>query len=110
MARKIRAGIIGYGRMGRQFVSAMQQNQLWEIAAIHDISRNTRELARWEVPSANIPDSPDAIFMDPSIDAVGLFTLADARPELIRQALANHKHVLAEKPLGADGALLDGAA
>jgi predicted dehydrogenase len=102
MSRKIRAGIIGYGRMGRGFVSAMQENRFWEIVAVHDISSHARELARQQVPKAIIHDSPGAIFTDPSIDALGLFTLADARPEQIRQALANHKHVLAEKPLGAD--------
>ncbi len=80
----------------------MQESELWEVAAIHDISSQTRELARQQVPNASVHDSPDAIFTDPTIDAVGLFTLADARPEQIRQALANHKHVLAEKPLGAD--------
>ncbi|HXX56349.1 MAG TPA: Gfo/Idh/MocA family oxidoreductase [Candidatus Nitrosotalea sp.] len=102
MSRKIRVGIIGYGRMGRGFVSAMQENELWEVAAIYDISSQTRELARQKVPKASVHDSPDAIFTDLSIDALGLFTLADARPGQIRRALANHKHVLAEKPLAAD--------
>ena len=90
--------------MGRGFVSAMQQNDLWEVAAIYDICTPTRELAHRQVPNALICDQPDAIFHDPSIDVVGLFTLADARPGQIRQALAHGKHVLAEKPLAADAA------
>ncbi len=60
------------------------------------------DLARQQLPDAAIYDAPDAIFGDRSIDAVGLFTLADARPQQIRQALANCKHVLAEKPIGQD--------
>ncbi len=80
----------------------MREHELWEVVAIHDINSETRELARQQVPEASICDSSDAIFADPSIDALGLFTLADARPAQIRQALANHKHVLAEKPLAAD--------
>jgi predicted dehydrogenase len=102
MAKKLRAGILGYGRMGRGFVAAMQENPLWHVAAIYDICPPTQELARQQVRGAAIYDSPDPIFDDPSIDVVGLFTLADARPEQIRRALANHKHVLAEKPLAAD--------
>ncbi len=102
MQKKVRAGIIGYGRMGRGFVSAMQESELWEVAAIYDIKEATRELAAQTVPGATIYDEPEAIFADKSIDAVGLFTLADARPQQIRQALANRKHVLAEKPIGAD--------
>lgn len=102
MPKKLRIGILGYGRMGRGFVAAMQKNDLWDVAAVYDIRGQTRRLARQQVPNAAICDDPDAVFRDPSIDAVGLFTLADARPQHIRQALANHKHVLAEKPLGTD--------
>jgi len=93
---------LGYGRMGRAFVAAMRQNPLWEVAAIYDINPATRRLARHNIPKAAVYEAPDPIFADPSIDVVGLFTLADARPQQIRQALATGKHVLAEKPLGAD--------
>ena len=102
MAKRLRAGILGYGRMGRGFVAAMQESEIWDVAAVYDIRPETRQLAARQVPGAEIYDSPDAIYDDPSIDAVGLFTLADARPEQIRRALATRKHVLAEKPLGAD--------
>jgi predicted dehydrogenase len=102
MASKVRAGILGYGRMGRGFVSAMQQNELWEIAAVYDINPAARQLAHRNVPGAAIYEAPDPVFADPRIDVVGLFTLADARPQQIRRALASGKHVLAEKPLGAD--------
>ena len=88
--------------MGRSFVAAMQQNELWEVSAVYDISAAARQLARQNVPTAAIYEAPDPIFADPSIDVVGLFTLADARPQQIHQALASRKHVLAEKPLGAD--------
>jgi predicted dehydrogenase len=102
MAKRLRAGILGYGRMGRSFVAAMQQNELWEVSAVYDISAAARQLARQNVPTAAIYEAPDLIFADPSIDVVGLFTLADARPQQIRMALAGRKHVLAEKPVGAD--------
>ena len=102
MPKKLKAGILGYGRMGRAFVAAMQENPLWDVAAIYDIKPATRQLAHQNVPTARIYDHPEAIFGDSSIDAVGLFTLADARPQQIHQALAGGKHVLAEKPLAAD--------
>src|ERR1700757_941297 len=102
MARRLRAGILGYGRMGRAFVAALEQSELWEVCAVYDISSPARQLARQNVPNAAIYDAPEPIFADPSIDAVGLFTLADARPGQIHEALRTHKHVLAEKPLGAD--------
>ena len=46
MAKKVRAGILGYGRMGRGFAAAMQESGLWEIAAVYDICAQVRELAR----------------------------------------------------------------
>jgi myo-inositol 2-dehydrogenase/D-chiro-inositol 1-dehydrogenase len=88
--------------MGRGFVAAMQESALWDVAAIYDICRPARDLARQQVPGAKIYDSAEPIFVDRSIDAVGLFTLADARPEQVRRALKCGKHVLAEKPLAAD--------
>ena len=102
MAKRLRAGILGYGRMGRGFVAAMLQNELWEVAAVCDIKPATRQLARQNVPGAVIYEASDPIFADPSIDVVGLFTLADARPQQIRRALLTGKHVLAEKPIAAD--------
>jgi predicted dehydrogenase len=102
MRKRLRAGILGYGRMGRGFVSAMLDSDLWEVAAIYDICGQARHLAAQQAPTAAIYKSPDAIFADPTIDAVGLFTLADARPQQIRRALASRKHILAEKPIAAD--------
>jgi predicted dehydrogenase len=88
--------------MGRGFVAAMQQSEFWEVAAICDVSAEARELAAKSVPSARILARPDAIFSDKSINVVGLFTLADARPMHIRRALKAKKHIIAEKPLAAD--------
>jgi myo-inositol 2-dehydrogenase/D-chiro-inositol 1-dehydrogenase len=102
MKKRLRAGIVGYGRMGRGFVAAMQQSEFWDVAAICDTSESSRELAAKSAPGAKILSQSDAIFSDKSIDVVGLFTLADARPGQIRQALHAKKHVIAEKPLAAD--------
>ena len=88
--------------MGRGFAAAMRESELYDVAAVYDICAPARELARRQLPNAAIYDCPDSIFRDRSIDAVGLFTLADARPQQIRHALANRKHVLAEKPIAAD--------
>jgi myo-inositol 2-dehydrogenase/D-chiro-inositol 1-dehydrogenase len=102
MGRKIRVGVIGFGRMGRGFISVMQQDDRWEIVSICDTDAATRELAHRTVPSAKVTADPKDIFADSSLQAVGLFTLADSRPELIRQALRRKLHIIAEKPIAAD--------
>ncbi len=80
MSRKIRVGVIGFGRMGRGFVSVMQQSDRWEIVSICDVQKGSRELAGRTVPTAKIVSDPEEVFADKSLNAVGLFTLADARP------------------------------
>ncbi len=102
MHRKLRIGVIGFGRMGRGFVSVLQQSDRWEIAAICDVNEATRELAGRTAPTALITADPDAIFRDKTLEAVGLYTLADVRPALIRRALRANLHVIAEKPIAAD--------
>jgi myo-inositol 2-dehydrogenase/D-chiro-inositol 1-dehydrogenase len=88
--------------MGRGFVSVMQESDRWEIVSICDVHPATRELAERTVPTARIYSEPAELMQDRSLDAVGLFTLADARPALIRQALKAKLHILAEKPIAAD--------
>jgi predicted dehydrogenase len=102
MSRRIRVGVIGFGRMGRGFVSVMQQSPYWEIVAICDAQPGTRALAARTVPTARITADPEEIFKDQTIEAVGLYTLADARPAQIKRALATRKHIIAEKPIAAD--------
>jgi myo-inositol 2-dehydrogenase/D-chiro-inositol 1-dehydrogenase len=104
MSKRYRIGIIGFGRMGRGFVSVMQQSEQWDIAFICDTHAPTRELAARTVPSARIVTDPEDVFADRSLDVVGLFTLADVRPALMRRALDLNLHIISEKPLAADSA------
>ena len=102
MPQKLKIGIIGFGRMGRGFVAAMMAHPAYEIAAVCDTNPTAREEATLLLPKASVTADPAAIFNNQAIAAVGLFTLADARPALLRRALTANKHVLAEKPLAAD--------
>ena len=102
MKRSLRIGVIGFGRMGRGFVSMMQQDDRYEIVTLCDANAETRRLAGRTVPGAKLTGNHDDILNDKSLDAVGLFTLADARPAQIRHALRTGLHVLAEKPIAAD--------
>src|SRR5580704_1324486 len=99
MSRKINVGIIGFGRMGRGFVSVLQQDERWKIVSICDVNETARALAGRTVPEARIVSNPDQVLADKNLDVVGLYTLADARPEMIRRALKAKLHVIAEKPL-----------
>jgi predicted dehydrogenase len=105
MGRRYRIGVIGFGRMGRGFVAAMLgggANPIWEVAAICDVDPLSRTEAQQMVPGARVTADPESVFTDKSLEVVGLFTLADSRPAMIRRALAEKKHIIAEKPIAAD--------
>src|ERR1035437_367116 len=102
MGRRYRIGVVGFGRMGRGFVAALAANPIWEVAAICDIDAASRAEAAQMMPHAKITADPEAVFTDKTIEVVGLFTLADSRPGMIRRALAEKKHIIAEKPIAAD--------
>lgn len=102
MSTKHRVGVIGHGKMGRHWAQEFLKHPKWELAYICDQSEAARQRARAAAPGVRIIDDAEIIFNDPSIEAVGLYTLSDARPNLIRRALKAGKHVMAEKPIAAD--------
>ena len=71
----------------------------WDIVYICDVSPASRELAQRLSPRSKVISDEQIIFNDPEIQAVGLFALADSRPEQIQKAIASGKHVIAEKPI-----------
>ncbi len=101
MEQKIKTGIIGFGRMGEFYLNEMERSGEWEVAYICDTSEASRNYASETYPGHRVTGDCDEIFADSSIEAVVLTTLADARMELIRKAIAAGKHIIAEKPLAA---------
>jgi myo-inositol 2-dehydrogenase/D-chiro-inositol 1-dehydrogenase len=99
---KLRIGIIGFGRMGRLYAEELKKHPLWELVYICDNNPKVRTAAAAMSPETIITDNEDILFADESLDAVGLFTLADSRPAQIYRAINAGKHILAEKPVAAD--------
>lgn len=96
---KIRVGLIGLGRMGRFYLDEMKKSGRWDVAYICDISPRSREVAKELSPESRIVDDENIVFEDESVQAVGLFTLANNRKEQIEKALRYGKHILSEKPI-----------
>ena len=99
--RKIKAGIIGFGRMGEMYLNQMIKSHQWEISAICDTDPDALAIAANLVPAGTLLTSDEnRIFEDPSIEVVVLATLADSRKKHIFKAVEQSKHVITEKPLG----------
>lgn len=96
---KIKVGLIGLGRMGQMYWEEMQKSGRWDIAYICDTDPASRELARNLSPSSRIISDEQEIFDDQSVEAVGLFALANSRKEQIEKAVRSNKHILTEKPI-----------
>ena len=84
----IKVGLIGFGRMGGFYLEEMQKSGNWDIVYICDVSPASRELAQRLSPRSKVISDEQIIFNDPEIQVVGLFALADSRPEQIQQVRA----------------------
>ncbi len=96
---KIKVGLIGFGRLGQMYLESMQKTNRWDIAYICDTDSASRELARTLSPTSKIISDEQEIFNDDSVQAVGLFTLADSRKDQIEKAIQSKKHIISEKPV-----------
>ena len=96
---KIKAALIGFGRMGKMYGEAMAQSNRWEIAYVCDPSPSSRAEAQKMFPNTRTITDENIIFNDDSIRAVALCALADSRKEQIEKAVRTHKHIIAEKPV-----------
>lgn len=101
MSSSYRIGIIGLGNMGARYFATLQESPRWQLVWACDRDPVKLQWAKRQAPDIQVSTSFDDLLADTSLDAVGIFTLADVRPHLIRQALAAGKHVIAEKPLAA---------
>ena len=95
----MKVGLIGFGRMGQMYLESMQKTNRWDIAYICDTDSASRELARTLSPTSKIISDEQEIFNDDSVQAVGLFTLADSRKDQIEKAIQSKKHIISEKPV-----------
>ena len=99
MGTKIKVGIIGFGRMGNFYLTNMKASGRWDIAYICDKNPEMREKAAKLSPESRIVEDEQAVFEDPDVQVVGLFTLANMRLEQIQKAIRYGKHVISEKPI-----------
>lgn len=92
-------GIVGLGMASAPHARSLQDlKERVEVKAAFSPSAERRK-AFADAYGFPVADNLDAIFADPSIDAVLLLTPPNTHLDLIRQASLDGKHVLLEKPL-----------
>lgn len=108
---RYRIGIIGLGGMGSGYLKTLAAGERWNVVSVCDLRRERLDWAKSLLPEVRTTHNAADITMSRDLDVVGLFTLADARPDLMRAALSHGKHIIAEKPIAdsveTEKALLD---
>lgn len=92
-----RAAVFGYGNMGKRHTAALAADPRFELAWICDLSPKNRADASELFPRAKITDNPRDVLGDSSLDLAGVFTRADVRPEIIREAVSRGLHENSEQ-------------
>lgn len=97
---RLRVGLIGCGAHGRSLADALVASPLWELVACADPDR----AAAAAVARDQIVPFPavEELLAGAAVDAVVLATPPHCLYETALAAIAAHKHVLAEKPIGMD--------
>lgn len=97
--KKIKIGIIGFGRMGNKYLTQLLKNGRYDVTYICDVCEEARQYAAKQVPQATIVADEDIVFNDPNVQVVALCTLANLRKEQIEKAVKQGKHIISEKPI-----------
>jgi myo-inositol 2-dehydrogenase/D-chiro-inositol 1-dehydrogenase len=103
MARKIKIGIIGAGRIGKLHAENISNNlKNVEIKAIADIfADKIRDWAN-SIGVKNVYKEPKDIFSDPEIEAVLICSSTNTHAQFTIEAANAGKHVFCEKPIDFD--------
>jgi predicted dehydrogenase len=98
-SEKCRWGVIGAGRIARDFVAGMPASVTGILTAVASTNR-TRALAlASEAGAVSAYGDYQSLLADPNVDAVYIATRHPQHAELIIACAAAGKHVLCEKPL-----------
>jgi len=95
MSRKLKAGIVGYGYMGKIRKAVIEEHPNLELSGICDISLSLNGLNPGYETFEHYPD-----LLESSVDIVFVCTPNACSPEIIISSLNHGKHVFCEKPPG----------
>jgi len=109
--RRIRTGIIGQGRSGRDIhVAALKRDKMaerFEIAAITDLIPERCLETAAEFPECKVYEDYSAMLADQSLELIVNASFSHQHVPISIEALSSGFHVLSEKPLAASLAEVD---
>ena len=107
MGKTIKVGVVGVGQMGTYHAQIYQKLPQADLVAICEYNDERRAQAQKEFGCRAYKDYKEML-ADPEIEAVSIVLPDNMHREAVEVAVANHKHILLEKPLAKE--LKDGKA
>lgn len=98
MEKVLKAGLIGCGDYLRWLIDDINASQRVKVKSTFDLDSQKSEHRASQLNAVAV-QSAEAIFNDPEITIVYLFTPPFARKELFEKAVAAGKHIITTKPL-----------
>jgi predicted dehydrogenase len=99
----LRAGFIGFGRMGITHFSILNTHPLVEIVAVCDQSSTMLNMLKKYV-GIDIYSDYRKMISEAGLDFVVISTPSDSHTEIIQSAIDNNLHTFSEKPFALNGA------
>ncbi|MCH9673026.1 MAG: Gfo/Idh/MocA family oxidoreductase [Gammaproteobacteria bacterium] len=100
MATKV--GVVGLGSIGLRMLEAFVADERFSVSAVWDPSPKARSAAAAAYPTLPIAQGADEFYSTQDIDLVYIACPPAAHREHALRAMAGHKRILCEKPLGVD--------
>ncbi len=97
---KLKWGIIGFGKIARDFVADLQLSNRHALTAIATRSEAKKEALQKEFQSVTVYSSYQSILTDSTIDIIYIATPHDSHMLWSIEGMNQGKHVLCEKPVG----------
>lgn len=93
-----KAGLIGCGDYLRWLIDDFNNSEQFKVKSTFDLDAQKSEFRAKQLHASAVK-SDDAIFSDPEIEIVVIFTPPFTRKELFEKAVAAQKHIITTKPL-----------
>ncbi|MFT5640695.1 MAG: putative dehydrogenase [Cyclobacteriaceae bacterium] len=104
---KLKWGILGPGRIAREFAADFKWTKLAECVAVASRSKERADQFSRDFGISKSYDSYDALFLDENVQAIYVATPHTFHKEQVIAALQSGKHVLCEKPITTNKADLE---
>jgi len=103
MKKEMKAGMIGCGDFLRWELDSIKNSTVCKVKYCFDLDVEKRENIAQKLGAQAVADV-DAIFNDPEVEIVMIFTPPWVRKELFAKAVAAGKHIITTKPLAPNAA------